>query len=171
MSERARRMRDAFDASFARELPDPVASIPLLAIEIGREPLALRASEIQSIQRLGRVRSLPGAPEALLGLTGIHGKVVPVYDLGALLGRSAVGTPRWVVLTGSPPLGLAFTSLEGQREVPRADVAPPAAPERFVHAIARMNGGARAVLDLASLWQEVRARAARGGHVGDGGDP
>jgi purine-binding chemotaxis protein CheW len=156
--DRAAELRRAFDATFAARPPEAVPSVELLAIGVGGEQLALRVSEMASIHRAGRVQPLPGAPPEMLGLSGIRGRVVPVYDLAGLVGRPSGRAAVWLVLTGTPVVALAFDQLDAQHRVAERDIVPATTHERFVRSVTSIDGTTRAILDLRAVWEEVRRR-------------
>jgi purine-binding chemotaxis protein CheW len=161
--DRAAQLRRAFDATFAARPAAPEPEVELLAITVGGEPLAVRVGDLAAVHRLGRVQPLPGAPAELSGLVGIRGRVVPVYDLASLLGRSARNASRWLVLVGAPVAGLAFEALDRQERIAERNVVASASGERFVRHVATLESGVRAILDLPAVWEEIRRRAASSG--------
>lgn len=162
-SAAAEALRRTFDAAFAAPVVASERTIALLSIRVGQEPLALRVADVSSIRLAGEIVPLPGAPAEILGLAGIRGRVLPVYDLGALLGRGAGTGARWLAITGAPSVALAFAAFEGQLLAPEASVVPAAGSDRMVRAVATISGAARAVIDLDAVHAEIvrRAGAAR----------
>lgn len=88
------------------ELP----TVGILAIEVADgHRYAVEIAHVRKIVRNQHLRRLPGGSGALLGVVPAHGDVVPVADLGALLGLCVptLTRPLIVVLDGGgPPLGL-----------------------------------------------------------------
>jgi chemotaxis signal transduction protein len=110
------RLRRDFDASFA--LPDrSVGALveEFLLIRADERPYALALAELREVVVGVTVTRVPATTPALLGVAGLRGQLVPVFDLGALLGgRAAEQVPRWLALAaGAEPLGFAFAALEG----------------------------------------------------------
>lgn len=149
-----------FDAAFAALPAEPIEMTALLSIRVGNEALALRVSEVASLHLAGKIVPLPTAAPGLLGVVGIRGRVVPVYDLATVLGREPGASLRWVVLTGIPTVALAFEVFDRQARIPTASVVTTGQDERFVRAVATIDGAARPILDIASLHAEI-ARLAR----------
>lgn len=120
VSERVAELRTGFDRSFSEPPRDYDADFcELLAVRAGGRPYALRLSQTSGLYSGRPVTPLPGPVPALLGVAGFGGAVVPVYDLGALLGHPVAGLPRWLVLAaGTPALALAFHDLDGHLRVP-----------------------------------------------------
>lgn len=107
-------LRDAFDSSFAR-MPEERAgaSEKLLAIRIGGEPHALRLSEIAGVFVDRTITPVPSRSPALLGIAGVRGSVVPVFDLGALVGYAPAARARWIVIAARERVGFAFDAFDG----------------------------------------------------------
>jgi len=110
-------LRREFDDTFARAPSgDSGAAQHMLAVRVGPEPFAIPVAQIQGLYADRRVVPLPTLVPELLGVASFRGRVVPVYDLAALLlGTRSRTTPRWLVLVrGGAALGLAFDAFEGQ---------------------------------------------------------
>lgn len=68
---------------------------------------AERAAEVVSLPQLTRV---PGAPPHLLGVFAHRGEVIPVIDMGVLVGTKGEATSRRAVLVRVPRGSLALTA-------------------------------------------------------------
>jgi chemotaxis signal transduction protein len=120
VTSRVDELRTGFDRAFA-EPPrrHDIEFSELLAIRAGRRRYALRLSQTSGLFSDRPITALPGPLPALLGIAGFSGTIVPVYDLGALLGHPTPEPPRWLVLAaGTPAVALAFHDLDGHRRVP-----------------------------------------------------
>lgn len=166
---KAQALREAFDHSFSLPPPAaPEAPENLLAVRIGSDRYALRTRELAGLQLLRRVTPLPGARRGLLGLTGVRGRLVPVFSLAQLLGQAQTEAPRWLVICGAEePMGLAFGELEGHHSPPRSSLSllPEAESQPHLRQTVRLGGSADQplsghlypVLDLAALIQRIQA--------------
>lgn len=111
-------LRGDFDAAFAKAPAETAAPAEgLLAIRVQAEPFAVPVAQVAGLCADRLVVPLPTPVRELLGLVCLRGRVVPVYDLAALLlGGSPRPPPRWMLLVrGRAALGLAFDVFEGQR--------------------------------------------------------
>lgn len=159
---RASELREAFDRSFAEAEPLAAeAPLELLLIRVRGNGYALRLGQVLSLQADRKLVPLPSSRPELLGLVGLRGQAVPVYDLSLLLGHAAGASMRWLALVrAASPLAVAFEHFEGQLRAPRAAVvvAAGAAPtHRFASASVATPDGARPVIDLTALVAELAA--------------
>jgi purine-binding chemotaxis protein CheW len=159
----AEALRQEFDATFARAFGDAELECDdLLAVLVGRRRYALRVAELGGVAAGRRVTPVPSGDAALLGLVGVRGDVVPVYDLARLMGEApAVEPPRWLALSaGADPVALAFDELEGHLRLPRSALES-AARGHVTHVI-REEAGLRPVVDVPSVARAVRTGSAEG---------
>lgn len=123
-AQRAAELRHEFDRSFA-EPPRSVqaASLDLLAIRLGGEPYALHLTTVSGLFAGKKFTRLPQDAPEFLGIAGFRGSVLPVYDLRVLLGCTADAAPRWLVVTASVAVGLAFDGFDGHLRLPQEGIA------------------------------------------------
>jgi chemotaxis signal transduction protein len=116
-------LRSAFDQTFAAPARGRVEDlVSLLTIDIGNHPFALRTAELSGLVADRRVVPVPSRRPELLGLIGLRGTLVPVFDLARLLGVPRHDPePRWLALADREnPVAFAFDRLEGYIDVPPA---------------------------------------------------
>lgn len=113
-------LRRAFDESFAKEhVPAPSRAVSAIGVTVGGALYAVAVTDVAGVFRGKLVTRVPSDVSAFLGVAGFRGVVVPVYDLGALLGHGASSDPPWVMLASAPggdgaaPVGFAFESFDG----------------------------------------------------------
>ena len=115
LENKAMALRHAFDRSFAEAIhADAGLFDDFLAIRLRDDPHVLRLDGVARLLPLRAITRFPSALPQWLGLTGVAGGVVPVYDLGLLLGYPAGATPRWMAVCKAAPVALAFDAFEGQ---------------------------------------------------------
>lgn len=162
-----RALREEFDRSFAAAPVLPGRDREsLLTITVGECAYALRLAEIRGLHAARRILALPGALPELLGVAGFRGQIVPVYDLGALLGQEArhagAAAPRWLVqLQHGAALALAFDAFDGHFSAAPADLlADPAAPAPGAHqrGAVRVAGAVLPIIHLPSLIGDISRR-------------
>jgi len=161
VKERADELRQAFDQSFAlapKTETDTASVENLLAVRAGSQPYVLRLADVSGLFVDKKITWLPSPVSELLGIAGFRGAVLPVYDLGMLLGAPKAAPPRWLVVIAAAPIGLAFECFDGQLTVPRASIVPDARAEalkRHVREILQTEV-ARPIIDLPSVLETVR---------------
>ena len=86
-----------------------VAERRALLLPCGADWYAVGLASVEEVVEGVRVTRLPGAPAAALGVVNVRGRVVPVLDLGLLLGVGAVRRVVAVAVVGTArgPAGLA----------------------------------------------------------------
>jgi chemotaxis signal transduction protein len=161
-------LREGFDQSFAEppaQVGDPLEE--LLAIRIGVSPYALRLNEVAALEANRRITPVPSESAELLGVAGIRGAVVAVYDLAALLGQPRDASARWLGLAKGSQSAFAFSEFEGQLRVGREALSKTAEGSTWaVHEVARSGGVLRPVIGLASLVSSLEERARLGQRKG-----
>ena len=157
-------LRRAFDRSFATPPPSGAAEQqPLIVIRLAGETLVLRAGDITGITRRRRLVPLPSRTPELLGLAGIRGVLVPVFNLAAILALPfRAAEPGWFALAvREAPIALAFDEFEGQVEVERTclydDQTAPARPH--IRQLVRIGPLVRPVIEVPSILEAIRKDA------------
>ena len=132
---------------------------------------AFEAPLVTEVVRVGPLTRLPAAPSFLPGVFTHRGEVLPVLDVGQLVGHAAVpnrsSTRAALVHCGPWKLAVVSESVEGLVAIPRRSLEPPPAESsgvaEFLSAIGRDRQGAIAILDLPRLVETARARAVPAG--------
>jgi purine-binding chemotaxis protein CheW len=83
----------------------------MLSFHLGDEPMGMAAQAVREIVAPPRLTRVPHAPEALLGMAGLRGDIVPVLSLARLLKRQDTPMGRVIVADFDGPVGLAVTSV------------------------------------------------------------
>lgn len=166
-NERLTELRRVFDASFA--LPPPPRDddlVDLLAVTADTDSLAVPLAAMAGLAADRSVTPLPGSPPDLLGVAGLRGHLVPVYDLARVLdpGRASRtnggATVRWMVLAaGTPTFAVAVDRVDGHLRVPRDAIAEPAAGAHSATGpVVHATDGPRPVVDLTAVRHRITAR-------------
>lgn len=166
MAGRLAALRDAFDRSFAEPPRQQVTTFEdLLAIRVGGRRYALGLADTSGLHPNPQITPVPGPLPALLGVAGFGGALVPVYDLGVVLGHPSGQAPRWLVLArGAPAVGLAFAELDGPLRVPSEAIVRQAAGDGgrgYLCGVAPSPDGARPIIDVPAVRTEINAMATR----------
>lgn len=155
------RLRHAFDRSFAQAPSvDGTTVHDLLDLRFGTVRYALRVEDLAALIADVRITPISTPIPELLGIAAIKGSVLPVYDLGAILGHPSESKLRWMaVAAGDTPVGLAFARFEGHLRV-RADAiaAEVRSGASHVHEVVELDGGARSIVSVASVLDAIANR-------------
>jgi chemotaxis signal transduction protein len=166
-TDRAAQLRHAFDLSFAEAPASGLAAVEdLLNIRLGATRYALRINEIAGLFADVKITPLPTTVPELLGISGLRGFILPVYDLRALLGHVVDTTPRWLAIAAATSVGLAFDAFEGQVRVAYEAIVPHDHGNtgvRHVREVVQLNGVTRSMVSVASVLEEITTRARTGG--------
>jgi len=160
MAQPASALAEAFDHAFALA-PAALApdAIDLIGIRLGGDPFAIRLAETAGVFVDRKVTPVPTAVAEFLGIAGIRGALVPVYDLAQLVGRTPAKNVHWLVLARQAPIAFACDAFERQIRLAGSALAPRADTGQHVREVATMDGMARPIIDLSSLAATVGARA------------
>jgi purine-binding chemotaxis protein CheW len=135
--------------AFARARVE-VEALEVLAFRVGGERYAVPIEEVDEVLEIRGLSPLLGAPRHVLGAVVARARVLPVFDLRALLGLEGGGLTDLnkvvAVGRGDDLFGIAVEDVEGRLALPLASSQRQAAgPFAFVTA------DRLAVLDLAQL--------------------
>ena len=164
---RLERLKRDFDDSFkVSRRPLEETSEELLAIRIGREPFALQLSEVATIVAGTPITPVPSDHPALIGLAGLRGVLVSVFDLGLLLGLPRAPSAKWILRVKESSTALGFAELEGQLRVPAREVSGADAHEQ--RAVKGALHGSERVWPLLDLSSLVRGLEKASGSLSEG---
>lgn len=129
---------------------------------------------VTEVVRLGPLTRLPAAPSFLPGVFTHRGEVLPVLDIGQLVGQPAVpiraNTRAALVTCGPWKVAVVSEAVEGLVAIPRRllEKAPgeSSGVAEFLTAVGRDKQGPVAILDLPRLVEAARARAVPAGGGG-----
>lgn len=157
--DRAAQLRAAFDQSFAAAPPLETDAIEqFLAIRIAADRYALRLSDVSGLFADKPITWLPSPMPELLGIAGFRGTMLPVYDLGALVGYARTAAPRWLLVAAAAPLALAFEGFDGYLTL-RGAVVRPEAHARHDHVRETLQADlAYPVIHVTSVLNSIRSR-------------
>lgn len=152
----AAELRAEFDDAFAKnQLQSEETRVDVLAIRIAEQGYALRLAEVLAVHEGRKLVPVPTPAPSLLGLVGLRGSVVPIYDLRILLGHAAGPLPSWFALVrGTSPIGVAFDALEAHLRLPASSLVGAnsrTGAGRFTPGSVVTPNGTRPLIDLPSL--------------------
>ena len=133
------------------------AEMQLVVFELGDESYGVDISRVQDINRMQEITEIPHAPESVVGVINLRGRVIPVIDLRKRFGLpDAVHTKdtRIVVvhLEGNL-IGVIVDAVSQVLRIP-ADIVEPPSPvlagvdSRYLRGIAKLDEKLVILLDL-----------------------
>ena len=135
---------------------------------------AFEAPLVTEVVRLGPITRLPAAPAFLTGVFPHRGEILPVLDVGPLVGRGTTpirpSTRAALVRCGEWTVAVVTDGVEGLVALPTRSIEPPPAESagvaEFLTGVGRDRHGAVAILDLPRMVEAARRRALPGGGAG-----
>ena len=132
---------------------------------------AFEAALVTEVVRLGPLTRLPAAPSFLPGVFTHRGEVLPVLDIGQLVGQGAIPIrpSTRVAIVHCAPWKVAVISdgVEGLVTLPARAIEPPPAEStgmaEFLSGVGRDRHGTLAILDLPRVVASARHRAVPSG--------
>jgi purine-binding chemotaxis protein CheW len=144
---------------------DGVSDACLFGLRIMGGRYAFAASLVMEVVRLGPITRLPAAPSFLRGVFTHRGEVVPVLDIGSLVGKAPIvigpSTRTAIVRSGPWHVAIVADAVDGLVDVENLE--PPLADgggiSAFLAAVGRDSLGSIAVIDLPRLIEAARKRS------------
>jgi purine-binding chemotaxis protein CheW len=165
------------------EAAPPSDVVSYVTFFLGAQVYALRVLEVREILQLPPITPIPAAPASLAGVTNLRGNLVPVVDLAVLFGGAPM-TPTLFTCVLIVALeddraelgvvGIIVDRVHDIFELAGQDVDP--APlfgtvvdRRFLHGLVRSGDGFAALVDLATVFEQLAgAPAGDAARRGDG---
>jgi purine-binding chemotaxis protein CheW len=160
LADKATELRHVFDRSFAQAVDaEPVLFDDFLAIRLRADSHVIPLAGVARLSPLPALTRFPSTVPEWLGLVGMGGAAIPVYDLGMLLGYPAGDPPRWMAICTALPVALAFDAFDGQFRHPR-ELGPrlPDAGISSRHEVLRTADQVRPVVHIASILATIKLR-------------
>lgn len=151
---RAGELKRIFDQAFA--LPPETKeenARDMLGITLYGNAYALALSDVAGVYSNKKIARTPSTERGLLGIAGFRGAILPVYDLGVLIGLPPSANPRWVAVIKPGDIAVAFESFDGHLRVPTADIAAndyKDAGRQYLSHLIGSEDGMRGVVDLST---------------------
>ena len=149
---RAEDMKREFDRGFAVVHERAEARTEdLLAIGLFGAKYALRLQDVAGLSSNKKITRIPAARPGLLGIAGFRGRILPVYDLGALIGLPGSVTPRWLAVARSGDVAVAFEAFDGHLRVPAGSIAANEYKDggrQYLSHLIRSEDGIRSIVNL-----------------------
>jgi len=135
-----------------------LSEVQLVTFMLGAEEFGVPISQIQEIDRLGKVTKVPNAAQFIEGITNLRGEVIPVLDTRKrfeLEAKTADDRTRIIIVDmGGIKTGLVVDSVREVLNLARKDIAPPpeaigsAIDQQFISGIGKVDAGKRMIVLL-----------------------
>ncbi len=133
------------------------AEMQLVVFELGNESYGVDISRVQDINRMQEITEIPHAPESVVGVINLRGRVIPVIDLRKRFGFPPVAhtkdTRTVVVHMDGSLIGIIVDAVSQVLRIP-ADIVEPPSPvlagvdSRYLRGIAKLDDKLVILLDL-----------------------
>ena len=153
MEENNDRQADGREQAMADE-------VQLVTFNIGDEEYGIFITQIQEINRLGKITRLPKSPDFIEGVTNLRGEVIPVIDtrkrFGLELRDNDDRTRIIIVDMAGKKTGLIADRVNEVLRLPTSNISPPPpimsarSEAQFLSGIGKLDNGERMVLLLDS---------------------
>ena len=131
----------------------------LVVFTLAEEHYALPIQQVQEIIRYSDPRSVASPIEWLRGVISLRGRIVPVYDVGARIGRrTEIGEQSKIVIVevGDETAGVIVDSVEEVLTVSESQIeSAPTADASLIQSIARIDDRLVALLTLDTLFESA----------------
>ncbi|HWG60921.1 MAG TPA: chemotaxis protein CheW [Streptosporangiaceae bacterium] len=123
-------------------------------VRVASETYAMPVANVVEVAELGPVRAVPRARPELLGIRNLRGQILPVIDLGALLGVSPTRTPAHLLLAeaGGRQAGFAIEEVSGIGEL---DDPSEETESDLLLGAALSNGALIGVIDMPAVFSKL----------------
>jgi CheW-like domain len=147
-------LRQHFDHAFALPLDAQAApQVKILAIGVRGQPFSVSLLQLRAVHRCPKITAIPSAVPELIGVAGIRGVLIPVYDLGALIGLPPLAQDHSV--------GLAFDEFQGHSFM-TSETYEQATPDATgLLRIPEFEAGARPIINISAVVDLIVRRAER----------
>jgi purine-binding chemotaxis protein CheW len=137
--------------------------LQLVSFTIGQEEFGLDIQRIQEINRIVEITRVPNAPEFVVGVINLRGKVIPIIDLRKRFGfppkESDKNTRIIVVELDNIVVGFIVDAVREVIRIPKNITEPPPAiiagiGSEYITSIAKMENRLLILLDIERLLRD-----------------
>jgi len=142
----------------ARANSREMSEVQLVTFMLGAEEFGVPISQIQEIDRIGKITKVPKAAEFIEGITNLRGEVIPVLDTRMrfqLEAKASDDRTRIIIVDlGGVKTGLVVDSVREVLNLAKKDIAPPpeaigsGIDQQFISGIGKVDAGKRMIVLL-----------------------
>jgi purine-binding chemotaxis protein CheW len=135
-----------------------LSEVQLVTFMLGAEEFGVPISQIQEIDRLGKITKVPNAAKFIEGVTNLRGEVIPVLDTRKrfeLETKPSDDRTRIIIVDlGGVKTGLVVDSVREVLNLAKKDIAPPpeaigsGIDQQFISGIGKVDAGKRMIVLL-----------------------
>jgi chemotaxis signal transduction protein len=135
-----------------------LSEVQLVTFMLGAEEFGIPISQIQEIDRLGKITKVPNAAQFIEGVTNLRGEVIPVLDTRRrfeLEAKPSDDRTRIIIVDLSGvKTGLVVDSVREVLNLAKKDIAPPpeaigsGIDQQFISGIGKVDAGTRMIVLL-----------------------
>jgi chemotaxis signal transduction protein len=127
-------------------------------VRVGSELYALPVTHVLEVGEIGDLTIAPGASRATLGVCNLRGDLLPVFDLGVVLGLPRSQSPQRMLVAerGGTRAGFAVDEVTDVDELPEADQE---ADSELLTSAALIDGSLVGVIDIDRLFETLEKAA------------
>ena len=135
-----------------------LSEVQLVTFMLGAEEFGVPISQIQEIDRLGKITKVPNAAKFIEGVTNLRGEVIPVLDTRKrfeLDTKPSDDRTRIIIVDlGGVKTGLVVDSVREVLNLAKKDIAPPpeaigaGIDQQFISGIGKVDAGKRMIVLL-----------------------
>jgi chemotaxis signal transduction protein len=156
-------LRHHFDHAFTVPVAGQAApQVKVLSIGIRGRPFSLALQELRGVHRCPKLTALPSRMPEMIGIAGIRGVLIPVYDLGALIGLPARSEHAWIALAANQGVGFAFDEYQSHSTLDAALFARATPDASGLLSIPESDAGGRPIVNISALVELIVQRVEPG---------
>lgn len=140
-----------------------VTSYQIVCFKIGNEEYGVEILQVQEIQKLPKITTLPKSSDFILGVIDLRGRVVPIVDLSKKFKIESKGDADskraiFVEINGKK-VGLAIDSVSHVIKVDSNEIEPPppvvkGISGKYIVGIAKLDKGFVVILDINKIFSQ-----------------
>ncbi len=121
-------------------------------LRVGGESYAFAVENVLEVAELGDVAPVPGSDECVLGVSNLHGEVMPVFDLASVFGISREGAAQRLLVVEHDGRHAAF-AIDKVVDVAELPAPTEETESALLYGAALDHGELVGVVDVASLFR------------------
>jgi purine-binding chemotaxis protein CheW len=132
-------------------------SVVHVHVQVGAEAYAVPVAHVVEIGEIGSLTFAPGAAPGMLGLRNLRGELLPVFDLGKILGVAPCEAPRRMLVAERDGVraGLAVDTVTAVDGLPDSDQE---VDSDLLSGAVLIGGSLVGVIDVDRLFDSLEAR-------------